>query len=271
MQDNNVQNSNATEQQNQAAAESYYHKGLNALLGIGREKDYSVASACFEAASKLNHTEATYQIGQMYLGKYTDFEPNLGFAVVYLKKAADKGHVLAAYTLGRMYINGTKEEVTAVTQYHAEVKKWLELSANHMAEAEYLLGIMYFSGTDDIQANYETAQMWFESAARKDHRGAMLRLGDMYYLGGNGLVQDSKKALNCYQKAAELGHREAQYRLGWLYYNGEIVSMDFRESKKWYQLAADQRHPDAQKQLNLMKQAAEGSARPILHLQPIKL
>lgn len=77
MQDNNAQNSNATEQQNQAAAESYYRKGLNALLGIGRVKDYSVAFACFKEARTLGHTKATYQLGQMYLGKYTDFETNL--------------------------------------------------------------------------------------------------------------------------------------------------------------------------------------------------
>lgn len=269
MQDNNAQNSNATEQQNQAAAESYYRKGLNALLGIGRVKDYSVAFACFKEARTLGHTKATYQLGQMYLGKYTDFETNLGFAVVYLKEAADKGHDLAAYTLGSMYLSSRKEEVAAVEPYHAKVEQWLKLSAKHMVDAQYLLGEMYFFGTKDIQPNYEQAQMWFEDAARSKHRGAMLRLGDMYYLGGNGLAQDKHKALEYFQKAAEAGHREAQYRLGWLYYNDEIVPMDLSEARKWYQLAAEQGHLDAQKQLYRMNLAAEGLTPPEPHLRPM--
>ena len=42
------------------------------------------------------------------------------------------------------------------------------------------------------------------------------------------------------------GNAEAQYSLGWSYYHGEGVLRDLREAVRWYALAADQGHADAQ-------------------------
>ena len=45
---------------------------------------------------------------------------------------------------------------------------------------------------------------------------------------------------------ADQGHAIAQYNLGWMYANGEGVPEDDAEAVRWYRLAADQGHADAQ-------------------------
>ena len=46
--------------------------------------------------------------------------------------------------------------------------------------------------------------------------------------------------------------------MGRLYYEGEGVSQDYKESAKWYQLAADQANPFAQGLLGILYEAGRG-------------
>jgi len=47
-------------------------------------------------------------------------------------------------------------------------------------------------------------------------------------------------------KAAEQGDREAQCKLGFAYADGEGVTQDFEQACRWFALAAEQSHPEAQ-------------------------
>ncbi len=52
-----------------------------------------------------------------------------------------------------------------------------------------------------------------------------------------------------YLYAAEQGHAYAQFTVGLMYENGDGVSKDIDEARKWYRKAADQGHEAAKEAL----------------------
>ena len=73
--------------------------------------------------------------------------------------------------------------------------------------------------------------------------------GNKFYYG-QGVPQDYKEAFKWYRLAAEQGHAQAQCDLGEMYYEGEGVPHDYAEAIKWWKLAAEQGHEEAQYNLD---------------------
>ena len=61
-----------------------------------------------------------------------------------------------------------------------------------------------------------------------------------------GVPENDETAVKWYTLAAEQGHADAQYSLGWMYDTGEGVPENGKRSMTWYTLAAEQGHVDAQ-------------------------
>ena len=72
------------------------------------------------------------------------------------------------------------------------------------------------------------------------------------YRNGKGVTQDNKEAVKWYRLAAEQGHVDAQYNLGWMYDKGRGVTQDYKEAMKWFRLAAEQGDEVAQYNLGFM-------------------
>ena len=70
------------------------------------------------------------------------------------------------------------------------------------------------------------------------------------YKKGDGVTQDFKEAAKLYQLAAEQKDPDAQYQLGLMYSNGEGISQDYKEAAKWFQLAVEQGNMLAQGELD---------------------
>ena len=66
------------------------------------------------------------------------------------------------------------------------------------------------------------------------------------YANGEGVPEDDAEAVRWYRLAADQGHADAQYNLGWMYANGEGVVEDDAEAVRWYRLAADQMYQQDQ-------------------------
>ena len=69
-------------------------------------------------------------------------------------------------------------------------------------------------------------------------------------------VGDNETALKEFRQLAEKGDAEAQFYLATLYNRGDdivggVEKVDFKEAFKWYRLAAEQGHVDAQWRLGL--------------------
>ena len=65
-------------------------------------------------------------------------------------------------------------------------------------------------------------------------------------------------AAKWFQIAADQGHAEAQYNLGLAYHNGIGVPRDYGQALRWYRLAASRGHGMAQFNIGLMHAKGEG-------------
>jgi TPR repeat protein len=67
----------------------------------------------------------------------------------------------------------------------------------------------------------------------------------MWYQDGTGVEQDYAEALRWYHLAADQGHADAQHNIGICYARGTGVAQDDAEAARWFRLAADQGHAGA--------------------------
>jgi hypothetical protein len=80
------------------------------------------------------------------------------------------------------------------------------------------------------------------------------------YLTGEGMPQSDVEAARWFRLAAEDGHPDAQYDLGVMYATGQGVPLDQAEATRWFRLAADQDNADARYNLDII--TASGNDRP---------
>jgi hypothetical protein len=152
-------------------------------------------------------------------------------AVSALEYAAEKGHTLAAWKLGRMYADGDgvpQDDMRAFTYF------------NRIAD-QYFAGISSGHGDD----NPEGPQSRFIA-------NALVTLGH-YYLEGipNAVTPDPERAREMFSYAASyFGDPDAQYNLARLYLHGDAA--DPKLAIRWFGLAANKGQYEAQAMLGAM-------------------
>jgi TPR repeat protein len=99
--------------------------------------------------------------------------------------------------------------------YALALKEITPLARAGNADAQHLLGLMYYMGRG-VQRDYKQAFEWHQKAALQGKADAQYVVGAMYYTG-NAVPQDQKQAVAWFRKAAEQGHAEAQHALGLMY------------------------------------------------------
>jgi TPR repeat protein len=99
--------------------------------------------------------------------------------------------------------------------YALALKEITPLAKAGQADAEHLLGLMYYMGRG-VPRDYKQAMVWHRKAALQGKADAQYVLGAMYYTG-NAVPQDQKEAVGWFRKAAEQGHADAQQALGLMY------------------------------------------------------
>ncbi len=94
-----------------------------------------------------------------------------------------------------------------------KLKNTIKLAELGVAQAQYELGLSYFSNTDfnsggDFMQDYSQAVKWYLKSAEQGHIEAQVKLG-ICYANGLGVDKDENKAYYWWQKAAEQGHEFA--------------------------------------------------------------
>jgi len=112
---------------------------------------------------------------------------------------------------------GFAEGATAYNNknYALALKEVMPLAKAGNADAEHLLGLMYYMGRG-VPQDYKQAMVWHRKAALQGKADAQYVVGAMYYTG-NAVIQDQKQATVWFRMAAEQGHAEAQQVLGLMY------------------------------------------------------
>jgi len=138
-------------------------------------------------------------------------------AIVSLQYAAEKGHAVAQWKLGRMYELGD-----GVPQDDIKAFRYFSTIANmHADDSPFLPEARFVSS-------------------------AFVALG-RYYLTGipnSNIRADADRAREMFRYAASyFGDADAQYHLGRIYHEGRGVPKDPRQAARWLQLAANKASP----------------------------
>ena len=253
----------------QGHAVSQYNLGYCYIHGLGVAKDLTAAEQWCSKAADQGHKSAKEALEKLQLAKnpWKLYETGKSFydrkdyeqAIVYFRKAAERGNEFAEYKLGECYEHGQ-----GVVKDFAEAVKWYRRAAERGNEfAEYKLGECYESGvgvTKDLteavkwylkaakHRNSEAIE-WFRKAADQGDAGAQYILGLLYYKGYIDFEVNLREVVEWFRKAAEQGHIDAQYNLGVCYAKGRGVAKDKTEAVKWFRKAAKQGDVGAKKTL----------------------
>lgn len=136
-----------------------------------------------------------------------------------------------------------------------------QLAEQNDAEAQYLIGRKYFTGSD-IQKDTNEAIKWLELAATQKHTKAQFQLGKIYLYGENGIRPNYLYALSYLKGAAKNNYAEAQFELGNYYLMGKTENVNYPEAIKWYRAAAEQQHIRAMLELGKILNEGRGGINP---------
>ncbi|QUS40143.1 sel1 repeat family protein [Tardiphaga alba] len=171
-----------------------------------------------------------------------------------LQYAAEGGHPIAQWKLGRMYADGNGvaqddlrafEYFSRIANAHAEDSPSAPQAAI-VANAFVALGRYYLDGIPNskIKADTERAREMFSYAAsyfgNADAQYDLARL----YLKGIGMPRDAKYGVRWLGLAAQKGQHQAQALLGQMLFNGEALPRQMARGLMWLTLARDNAGPE---------------------------
>ena len=283
------------------SADEQFMKGQMYYFGQGVRNDYEMAAELFKKAAGHGHAGAEYCLGQMYLlgqGVRQDNDE----ALKWYRLAAAGGNIRAREKLANLEIlarNAKTEEDKSASEAgnakgpehpansepaagnarteegqgaaeagnakgpehpanpeHASVNARAE-EGGHAPEAGN-------AGTQGKPANQNTAadnsiKETGRTSTETLNAEALYQKAEKYYYG-NGLRQDYADAAKFYRMAAEQGHAQAQNSLGFMYSWGLGVKQDNSEAQKWYRLAAAGGIAIARERLDRLQAAAGRTA-----------
>jgi uncharacterized protein len=185
------------------------------------EEDTSIRF--FKQAAALGDTDAMYVLGVAHHeGVPGLFEASPSTAAEYFMRSAEKKNVSAIYHLALMCLTGDGIE----TDPKRGIALLHQAADLNNADALFLLGETYFSGSDGENIDYPRALKFFKRAGKLGHGGALHNLGVMYY-NGFGTKIDYEKAFYAYQNASVFGHIGAVENLADMYQKGLGVPQRF--------------------------------------------
>ena len=137
-------------------------------------------------------------------------------------------------------------------------------------QAQYDLGMVYYSGKYEIPRNVELGAEWFLKSAKQGHTEAQFATGRCYFYG-RGVPRDRVVGAEWYHQAAMKDHIQATYELGDCYFIGEGVKRDHAESLKWFSKSAAQGEKGAQFRIARIFEDGDPSVRdPLKALEEYK-
>lgn len=149
-------------------------------------------------------------------------------------------------------------------QMEAALELYTQAANKGLAEAQFLLGKMYYLGEAGSK-DYSSASMWFKRAARQRHAKAEYGLATCY-MNGDGLPVNYDQAL-MYMKASALrGYVPAQRKLADLYSKGVLVEADSVEAKRWRDMSDGKDValvPEIERPTKIIAQVPAASAQPV--------
>lgn len=214
-----------------------------ALYYTGLEKkDYEIVVMWLRKAAQKGHLEAQFALGKIYQFGRGKVYQDLKESVYWYEKAANQGDVQAATHL-QVLSNSKGYQLDRIPNSDDkwDVQWIIKTAQQGDVQSQFDLGRLYQEGKK-IKMNYKKAFSWYYQAADKGHQEAMLALAGMY-LEGKGTKANPQMALSWYEQAADLDNNLAQRKLFNLYKQPPFENLVL--AYKWLYLSLMEIFPDA--------------------------
>ncbi len=226
-------------------------------VSLFEEKNYAGARQIAEPLASSGDPRAMAMMGAMAL-KGLGAAENIIAAHDWFKKAAEKNHPGAQFSLAMMYFDGSLQNADV-----DEGLKLLEQSANGgNAQAQYNLGLFY-TGAYGAEPDWPNAVGWFTKGAEQGLAEAQFNLG-LLYLDGKGVEKNVSAAASWLSKAALQGLPEAALEYGVMVYRGDGVERNEAIGAKWLLVSANRGNPIAQNRLARIYQSGKGLPQDVI-------
>ena len=170
-------------------------------------------------------------------------------AVHSLEYAAEQGHALAQWKLGRMYAEGdgvTQDDLKAFEYFRRIADRHAEDNpdtpqARFVANAFVALGHYYLEGIPKtaIKRDPDRAREMFAYAASYFRDSEAQYYLARLYLDGNGAPHDARQAARWFGLSAQKGQSQSQAMLGAMLFAGDHVPRQAARGLMWLTLAKD--------------------------------
>lgn len=165
-------------------------------------------------------------------------------ALLWLRRAAEGGHLQAQTDLGGLYLSGGRDG--KVKPDPAEAYKWFSAAAEQGSKESHLfLGMLLFDGKGVAKDEAAALAHW-RTAAEAGIAEAQFRLGRVLAR----TPETAQEGVSLLKQSVREGQRggvpQAATALGMMYYKGVGVPADAQAAAKWYALGATGGDPLAQ-------------------------
>jgi len=252
-------------------ATDYYNLGL-ICQRLGKFKEAAVE---YERATRSRHAMAQASLAYLYeTGQ--GVKRDLMKALELYQLAAQQGHSVAQYNLGRIHQNGLKHLNQVIAPNPALAEQYLRRAAAQGVVAAYhQLGILYYTQGGRIKLAsltpeqlkiwdkdgdgrvlpaenrlYQDAHDHFLLAARQSYGLSLHALGVMYQQG-HGVKADAARAAHWLEQAVQHEQPDSFYNLAQLHENGLGVPPNLPRAFILYRQAARMGHAPSQYNLGL--------------------
>ena len=172
-----------------------------------------------------------------------------------LQYAAEDGHPIAQWKLGRMYANGdgvVQDDVRAFEYFNRIANAHAEDSpsapqAQIVANAFVALGRYYLSGIPNskVKSDPERArEMFYYAASYFGNADAQYDLARLYLKTANATPSEFTYGARWLGLAAQKGQHQAQAMLGQMLFNGDRIPPQRARGLMWLTLACENAGPD---------------------------
>lgn len=166
---------------------------------------------------------ALSQSSDLQQGRYYFENRNYTAAIPYLQRAAKAGNAEAQYLIGWMYFNGS-----GVEENH-QIGKTMTLRA---AQQGLTSAYKQMGDFENAEKNFSKAAEYYTKAVEKGSVSARNSLA-YYYKYGIGVEKDATKAFLLYSDNVEAGDAFAMCQLGYCYYRGIGVEQNKEKAYQW--------------------------------------
>lgn len=232
----------------------FYLADCHGQGSLGLEVDTKEAFNLYQAAAKQGHPQAAYRTAvccEMGPEEGGGTRKDFAKAVQWYRRAAALGDVAAMYKLGILLLKGLLGQAKNVGEAVTWLKRAAERSDADNPHALHELGTLYESTTTSpevrskIIADDVYARDLFQQAAALGYKFSQFRLGQAYEYGALGLPIDNRASISWYSKAAAQGEHQAELALsGWYLTGAEgILQPSDTEAYLWARKAAASEPP----------------------------